>query len=116
MEEKKTKNIEEKKEIEFKILNTSNNIQYIIMQLKNISDKIEMLAMNKNNVKNEDEYIESLRVQMEEIGFKDDEQREEINRMKKQNKIILEMKNNKNLSEKEIAEMLGIKNTDFEDQ
>ena len=53
---------------------------------------------------------------MEEIGFKDDEQREEINRMKKQNKIILEMKKNKNLTEKEIAEMLGVKNIDLESQ
>lgn len=42
------------------------------MQLKNISDKIVILAINKNNAKNEDEYIESLRVQMEEIGFKDE--------------------------------------------
>lgn len=116
LEEKKMKNIEEKKEIEIKIVNTSNNIAYIIMQLKNTSDKIEMLAMNKNNVKNEDEYIESLRVQMEEIGYKDDEQREEINRMKKQNKIISEMKKNKNLTEKEIAEMLGVKNIDLESQ
>ena len=53
---------------------------------------------------------------MEEIGFKEEEQREEINRMKKQNKIILEMKNNKNLSEKEIADMLPVKNIDFENQ
>ena len=36
--------------------------------------------------------------------------------MKKQNKIILEMKNNKNLSEKEIADMLGVKDIDFESQ
>lgn len=48
-----------------------------------------MFAININNVKNEDEYIESLRIQIEEIGFKDKEQREEINRIKKQNKIIL---------------------------
>ena len=65
------KNLQEKRDIEIKIAKTSNNIAYIIMQLKNISDKIDMLAMNKNNVKNEDEYIESLRAQMEEIGFKD---------------------------------------------
>ena len=110
------KNIQEKNEIVIKIGKTSNKITFIIMQLKNISDKIDMLAMNKNNIKTEDEYIESLGVQMEEIGFKDEEQRQQINKMKNQNKIILEMKNNKNLSEKEIAEMLGIKNTDFEDQ
>ena len=116
LEEEKMKNLQEKRDIEIKIAKTSNNIAYIIMQLKNISDKIDMLAMNKNNVKNEDEYIESLRAQMEEIGFKDEEQREEINRMKKQNKIIIEMKNNKNLSEKEIADMLGVKDIDFESQ
>ena len=116
LEEKKLKNIQEKNEIVIKIGKTSNKITFIIMQLKNISDKIDMLAMNKNNIKTEDEYIESLGVQMEEIGFKDEEQRQQIIKMKNQNKIILEMKNNKNLSEKEIAEMLGIKNTDFEDQ
>ena len=91
------KNIQEKNEIEIKIANTNNQIAYIIMQIKNISDKIDMLAMNKNNVKNEDEYIESLIVQMEVIGFKDEGHSEEINRIKKQNKVILEMKNNKNL-------------------
>jgi len=32
------------------------------------------------------------------------------------NKIILEMKNNKNLSEKEIADLLGFKSIDFEHQ
>jgi hypothetical protein len=116
LEEKKLKNIQEKNEIVVKIEKTSNQITFIIMQLKNISDKIDMLAMNKNNIKTEDEYIESLGVQMEEIGFKDEEQRQQIIKIKNQNKIILEMKNNKNLSEKEIAEMLGIKNTDFEDQ
>lgn len=114
--EEKMRNLQEKNEIEVKIANTSKQIGFIIMQLKNISDKIDIYAMNKNNVKNEDEYIESLRIQMEEIGFKDEEQREEINRMKKQNKIILEMKNNKNLTESEIAEMLGVKNIDFENQ
>ena len=71
LEEEKMKNLQEKRDLEIKIAKTSNNISYIIMQLKNISDKIDMLAMNKNNVKNEDEYIESLRAQMEEIGFKD---------------------------------------------
>ena len=116
LEEEKMKNIQEKSELEIKIANTSNHIGYIIMQLKNISDKIDMLAMNKNNIKNEDEYIESLKVHMEEMGFKDEEQSEEINRMKKQNKVILEMKNNKKLSEKEIAEMLGVKTTYFEVQ
>ena len=83
LEEEKMKNIQVKSEIEIKIANTSNHIGYIIMQLKNISDKIDMLAMNKNNIKNEDEYIESLKVHMEEMGFKDEEQSEEINRMKK---------------------------------
>ena len=110
------RNLQEKNEIEVKIANTSYQIAFIIMELKNISDKIDIYSMNKNNVKNEDEYIESLRIQMDEIGFKDEEQREEINRMKKQNKIILEMKNNKNLTESEIAEMLGVKIIDFENQ
>ena len=41
------KNLQEKRDIEIKIAKTSNNISYIIMQLKNISDKIDMLAMNK---------------------------------------------------------------------
>lgn len=107
--EEKNKNINEKNEIEKKISNTSNNITFIIMQLKTISDKIDLLAMNNNNIKTEDEYIDSLKSKMDEIGFNDEEQKRELDKMKKQNKIYTEIKKNRNLNDQELADLLGVK-------
>ena len=107
--EEKNKNLNEKIEIEKKILNTSNNITFIIMQLKTISDKIDILAMNNNNIKTEDEYIDSLKNKMDEIGFNDEEQKRELDKMKKQNKIFSEIKKKKNLNDQELADLLGVK-------
>ena len=105
----KNKNLSEKNEIEKKILNTSNQITFIIIQLKSISDKIDTLAMNPNNIKTEDEYIDSLKNKMDEIGFNDEEQIKAMDTMKKQNKIYSEIKNKDNLSEEELAKILGVK-------
>ena len=107
--EEKNKNINEKIEIEKKLLNTKNQITFIIIQLKNISDKIDNLAMNPNNIKTEDEYIDSLKKQMDEIGYNDEEQKNALDTMKKQNKIYSEIKKKDNLSDKELADLLGVK-------
>jgi len=107
--EEKNKNLNEKIEIEKKISNTNNQITYIIFQLKNISDKIDNLAMNPNNIKTEDEYIDSLKKKMDEIGYNDEEQRNALDTMKKQNKIYSEIKKRDNLSDKELADLLGVK-------
>ncbi len=92
---KKEKNTNEKNEIEKKILTTNNNITFIIIQLKNMSDKIDSLAMNTNNIKTEDKFIDSLKNKMNEIGFNDEEQIKAMDTMKKQNKIYTEIKNKK---------------------
>jgi hypothetical protein len=105
----KNKNLNEKNMIEKKISNTSNNITFIIMQLKTISDKIDILAMNNNNIKTEDEYIDSLKTKMDEIGFNDEEQKKELDKMKKQNKIFSEIKKKQNLNNEELADLLGVK-------
>ena len=99
----------EKNEIEKKILTTSNNITFIIIKLKNMSDKIDCLAMNTENIKTEDEYIDSLKRKMDEIGYNDEEQIKAMDSIKKQNKIYTEIKNKQNLSDEELADLLGVK-------
>ena len=74
-----------------------------------MSDKIDSLAMNTNNIKTEDEYIDSLKSKMDEIGFNDEEQIKAMDTMKKQNKIYTEIKNKQNLSDEELANLLGVK-------
>lgn len=105
----KEKNMNEKNEIEKKILTTSNNITFIIIKLKNMSDKIDCLAMNTENIKTEDEYIDSLKRKMDEIGYNDEEQIKAMDSIKKQNKIYTEIKNKQNLNDEELADLLGVK-------
>ena len=74
-----------------------------------MSDKIDSLAMNTNNIKTEDKFIDSLKNKMNEIGFNDEEQIKAMDTMKKQNKIYTEIKNKQNLSDEELAKLLGVK-------
>lgn len=111
--EKKNKNLNEKHETEKKIQNTSSQITFIIIRLKGISEKINDIAMNNNHLKTEDEYIDSLKDKMEEIGLKDEEQEKALKKMKENNRIFREV-NNLNekdimkLDDSQLAEKLGV--------
>ena len=74
-----------------------------------MSDKIDCLAMNTENIKTEDEYIDSLKRKMDEIGYNDEEQIKAMDSIKKQNKIYTEIKNKQNLNDEELADLLGVK-------
>ena len=80
----------EQKEIHEKIENIKKQILFIIIKLQTLSEKINVIAMNNNHTKTEDEYIDSLKDNMNGIGYKDDEQINKLNEIKKNNKILRE--------------------------
>ena len=90
LDQEKTKNIKDRNEIQKKILDTKNLITLIIIRLKNISNKINDIAMNNNHLKTEEEYIDSLEKNMEEIGIEDDEQKKVLKEQKDLIKVFRE--------------------------
>ena len=52
--------------------------------------KINDIAMNNNFMKTEDEYIDSLKSNIEQIGYEDSEQIKILNKIKEDNKIFQE--------------------------
>ena len=80
----------EQKEIHEKIENIKKQILFIIIKLQTLSEKINVIAMNNNHTKTEDEYIDSLKDNMNGIGYKDDEQIKKLNEIKKNNQILRE--------------------------
>ena len=111
--EQKNNNLKDKHETEKQIQNTSSQITFIIIRLKQISEKINDIAMNNNHLKTEDEYIDSLRDKMEEIGLKDEEQEKALRKMKDNNRIFREVNqlNEKDLlklDDSQLAQKLGV--------
>ena len=111
--EEKNNNLKDKEEIEKKIENIKNQITYIIIKLQSISEKINDIAMNNNHSKTEDEYIDSLKDKMEEVGLNDEDQKKALNEMKEKNRIFREVNNLDkekllNLNDSQIADKLSI--------
>ena len=94
--EQKNNNIKDKHETEKLIQTISNQITFIIIKLKTISQKINDIAMNNNSLKTEDEYIDSLRDKMEELGIKDEEQMTGLDKIKENKRIFREEINKMN--------------------
>jgi chromosome segregation ATPase len=113
LEEEQNRNIKEQNEIKGKIKNTSNQITYIIIRLQNISQKIEDIAMNNNHLKTQDEYIDSLKDKMDQIGMNDEQQKNNLKKMKEDIKIFREINELKEdevmkLNDSQLAEKLGV--------
>ena len=113
LNQEKVNNINERNEIQKKILNTKNQITFIIVRLKNISNKISDIAMNNNHLKTEEEYIDSLQDNMKEVGIKDDEQKRLLQEQKNCIRIFretnkLDDKELMGLSDSELAAKLHI--------
>lgn len=49
--------------------------------------------MNNNHSKTEDEYIDSLKDKMDEVGLKDEDQKKALKEMKEKNRIFREVNN-----------------------
>ena len=113
LKKEKQKNINEKKEIQEKISNINKKIFFIITRLHSCYQKINDIAMNNNHLKTEDEYIDTLKDNMMEIGIEDKDQIEKLKQIKENNRIFRESiklseKELINLDESELKDKLGI--------
>lgn len=87
LEERKQKE-KEKDEVEKQVNNINKKMKITIMKLKSLSDEIYRKGMNKNHIKNENDYIDSLSAQMHEIGFKEEEIQKKLGEIKKNNELL----------------------------
>ena len=111
--EEKNSNLKNKEDTEKNIEMIKNQITFIIIKLQRISEKINDIALNNNHSKTEDEYIDSLKDKMEEVGLNDVDQKNALNEMKEKNRIFREINGlNKEellkLDDSQIAKRLSI--------
>ena len=90
----------------------TNQIEIILISLQRTSQKLELIAMNKNHIKTENEYIDNLKQQLKEIGLKEEEQKKHFDEIKKKNNKIKKVLNLSNedfskLKENELKEQLN---------
>ncbi len=112
LKKEKEKNLDEKKEIEEKLSNIKKKIFFTLTRLHSCYQKINDIAMNNNHLKTEDEYIDSLKDNMIEIGIEDKEQIEKLKQIKENNRIFREsikLSENEliNIDESELKDKLG---------
>ena len=89
---KKNNYINDKEKINQKIETINKDITLTILELLNISYKINNFAMNQFHLEIENEYIDTLISRIEEIGYKDDKQIKQLKEFRKYNKIYQELK------------------------
>ena len=116
MEDQKKKYLKERNIISEKINQINKSIIVVIYKLQSYYQKINDIAMNNNFIKTEDEYIDSLKSNIEQIGYDDSEQIKILNKIKEDNKIFQEAIKLKkddliNLNDSQLIEQL---NTVFE--
>ena len=78
----------EKIEVGKQINNIHKKMKIIIMKLQRLSDEIYKKEMIKYHIKNENEYINTLSTQLQEIGYKGDEIKEQLDDIKKNNNLL----------------------------
>ena len=86
--EKRENYLKEKKKIEKQIKVINKKMKIIIKKLQTLSEEIYKKGMNKNHIKNENDYIDSLSSQMHEIGYKEEEIKEKLGNIKKNNEML----------------------------
>ena len=86
----KEENKNDIKLINEKIYNLKKVISNIIIKIKNFSEQINDIALNNHILIIENEYIDSLKCNMIEMGYNEEEQMNKLNEIKKNNKILQE--------------------------
>ena len=89
---KKNSYINDKQRTNENIEKINKEITIIIIDLINISKKIQNLAMNHFHIEIENEYIESLVERLEQIGIKDNSQIKKLKEFKRYNEIYQGLK------------------------
>lgn len=90
LEDQKKKCLKERISFSENINQINKNIIVVIYKLQSYYQKINDIAMNNNFMKTEDEYIDSLKSNIEQIGYEDSEQIKILNKIKEDNKIFQE--------------------------
>ena len=112
LDKQKKNTLEERITILDKISQINKTIIVVIYKLQSYYQKINDIAMNNNFMKTEDEYIDSLKSNIEQIGYKDIEQIKILNKIKEDNKIFqkaIKLKKDDlvNLNESQLIEQLN---------
>ena len=92
----------EKEKINYELKTITHEISINMIKLQSISQKLELIAMNKNHIKTEDEYIDNLKEQIKETGLNEVEQQKKLDELKNENKMIRKALN---LSNEDISKL-----------
>ena len=90
LENEKEVGEKEKEKIKDMLKKITNEITINMVKLQNISQKLELIAMNKNHIKTEDEYIDNLKEQIKETGKNEEKKKKKLEELKKENKKTME--------------------------
>lgn len=110
----KEKNIKEKYDLINKIQYIDRQITFIIIKLQNMSEKIKGIAMNKNHLMTENDYIDSLLLnEIGKMGINNEEEMKVLKKIKENYWIFKEVNNFKKdelmyLDDSQLAEKLKI--------
>ena len=113
LKKEQKKIIQEQNEIKEKIKYANNQITFIIIKLKRISEKIGDITLNRSHLRTEDEFIDSLKDKMKQIGLNDEEQKNNLKMVKENLKIFRKVNQLKEdepikLDDPKLVEKLGI--------
>ena len=109
----KEASINERNEVEEKILKISNEIYFTLGQLKLLFQRINDIAMNNNHLEIEKKYIKNLKEKMEVAGVEDEEKEKYLKEMEEKVRISIEVnkladKDIFKIPDTQIASKLGI--------
>ena len=109
----KEASINERNEVEEKILKISNEISSTLGQLKLLFQRINDIAMNNNHLEIEQKYIKNLKEQMDVAGVEDEEKEKYLKKMEEKVRISIEVnkladKDIFKIDDTQIASKLGI--------
>ena len=83
----------QKKDIEKKMIDVKKKILKIILELQRSSSIYERLSLNKNHIKTELDYIDTLGYQLDETGDNEEEKNKKIKEIKEQYNLFKKYKN-----------------------
>lgn len=91
-----------KENIKMEIERVSKEILLILVKLQKTSIILESKALNNRHIKNQNDYIDSLKEQLDDIGDDKDEKIEKLNEIKKINNAFL---NSQKINLEELKDM-----------
>ena len=91
-ENERKQNLKMKEDLKKEINNVTKEILLIMCTLQKISQTLNSKALNRNHIKNENDYIDSLKDQLDDIGDNKNEKIKKLERIKRINTAFIESK------------------------